>query len=74
MYVRDRKENGKLQFAGSWNRIISNGNSINMFPKNRLSNLFGKILMASSFEHKPFTYVVDIVDGSNSYDGIEVSF
>ena len=73
MYVRDLKENGKLQFAGSWKRIISNRNSINIFPKNRLSNLFGKTLKASSFEFKPFIYAVDAVDGSNSYDGIEVS-
>ena len=44
-----------------------------MFPRDRLSNMLGKTIKASSFEYKPYTYVVDTVDEKPVYDGIEVS-
>ena len=51
---------------------------MNMFPKDRLSNLDGKMLRASSFEYAPYIYVVQDVPASPSYvgeviyDGVEV--
>ena len=49
--------------------------TMSLFPKNRLSNLYGKTLKSSSFEYKPYTYVKDEVDknGDPVYDGVEVS-
>ena len=47
-----------------------------MFPKDRLSNLYGKKLKASSFEYAPYTYIVKDAaaseDGEVVYDGVEV--
>ena len=48
--------------------------TMNMFPRNRLSDLFGKTLRATSFEYAPYTYIVDKVDGEPIYDGVEASF
>ena len=49
--------------------------TMSLFPKDRLSNLYGKTLKSSSFEYKPYTYVTDKVDenGDPVYDGVEVS-
>lgn len=74
VYVRDPKENGKLQLIGNWNGQLLNCRTMSMFPRDRLSNLFGKALKASSFEYSPYTYIVDTVDGDIVYDGVEVSF
>ena len=50
--------------------------TMSLFPKTRLSNLYGKTLKSSSFEYKPYTYIVkDEVDdnGDPVYAGVEVS-
>ena len=47
--------------------------TMNMFPRNRLSDLFGKTLRATSFEYAPYTYIVDKLDGEPIYDGVEAS-
>ena len=50
---------------------------MNMFPKDRLSNLYGKRLKVSSFEFAPYIYVVNETgaadDGEVVYDGVEVT-
>ena len=74
LYVRDPSENGHLTMIGSWNGSHLNCRTNNMFPRDRLSNLLGKTIKASSFEHKPYTYLVNTVDGKPVYDGLEVSF
>ena len=73
IYIRSPRENGDLQLIGKWNGSEINCRTINMYPKDRLSNLFGKTLRASSFEYKPYTYVIDTIDGNPVYDGVEVS-
>ena len=47
--------------------------TMNMFPRNRLSDLFGKTLRATSFEYAPYTYIVGKIDGEPIYDGVEAS-
>ena len=74
IYARSNKESGKLEFVGSWNGTTFNIRNVNIYPKRRKSNLFGKNLKASSFENRPFTYIVDTVDGDSTYDGSDVSF
>ena len=63
-----------MQLVGSWDGDHLRCRTMNIFPKNRLSNLFGKSLKASSFEYKPYTYVVETVDGEPVYDGVDVNF
>ena len=58
---------------GNWNGQILMCRTMNMFPRDRLSNLVGKTLKASSFEYAPYTYIIDTVDGDIVYDGVEVS-
>ena len=63
-----------MQLVGSWDGDHLRCRTINIFPKNRLSDLYGKSLKASSFEYKPYTYIVETVDGEPVYDGVEVNF
>ena len=63
-----------MQLIGSWDGDHLRCRTMNMFPKNRLSDLFGKSLKASSFEYKPYTYIIETVDGEPVYDGVEVNF
>ena len=63
-----------MQLVGSWDGNNLRCRTMNMFPKNRLSDLFGKSLKASSFEYKPYTYIIETVDGKPVYDGVEVNF
>ena len=54
--------------------------TMKMFPNDRVTNLHGKSLKASSFEYKPYIYQVASDDGHGSgdlpgnmiYDGVEV--
>ena len=63
---------------GNWdeNKKVLACRTMSLFPKTRLSNLFGKALKSSSFEYKPYTYIVegegDDEDGP-VYDGVEVN-
>ena len=47
---------------------------MNMFPTNRLSNVHGKTLRASSFDHLPYIYIEeqDSLTGKITYGGFEV--
>ena len=62
-----------MKLIGSWDGDRLECRTMPMFPTNRLSNLFGKTLKGSSFEYKPYTYVVDTIDGEPVYGGVEVS-
>ena len=62
-----------MTLIGHWNGSDLSCRTTSMFPRNRLSNLSGKSLRASSFEFRPYTYVVDTVDGVTLYDGVEVT-
>ena len=73
IYIRDPKENGNMTLIGHWNGSDLSCRTTSMFPRSRLSNLSGKSLRASSFEFRPYTYVVDTVDGVTLYDGVEVT-
>ena len=77
-YIRDPKESGNMTLIGNWDekgRVLE-CKTMSLFPKTRLSDLYGKTLRSSSFEYKPYTYIVgDAVDdkGDPLYDGVEVS-
>ena len=78
IYIRDPKESGNMTLIGNWNekKGVLGCKTMSLFPKTRLSNLFGKTLSSSSFEYKPYTYIVkDAVDdkGDPVYDGVEVN-
>ena len=78
IYVRDLKESGNMSLIGNWDeeKKILGCKTMSLFPKTRLTNLYGKTLKSSSFEYKPYTYIVkDEVDdnGDPVYDGVEVS-
>ena len=67
-----------MTLIGNWDektRVLECKTMV-LFPKIRLSDLYGKTLRSSSFEYKPYTYIVkDEVDdnGDPVYDGVEVS-
>lgn len=71
VYIRDEVNINNLRLVENWN-----GKSIlgNIFPKDTLSNLFGRELRGSSFDHKPYTYVADTVNGEYIYEGTEVKW
>ena len=78
VYIRDPKESGNMTLIGNWDekKRALGCRTMSLFPKTRLSNLFGKTLSSSSFEYKPYTYIVkDAIDdmGDPVYDGVEVS-
>ena len=67
-----------MTLIGSWdeNKNILACRTMSLFPKTRLSNLFGKALKSSSFEYKPYTYIVEGTgddDDGPVYDGVEVN-
>ena len=61
---------------GNWNGQVLTCRTMHMFPRDRLSNLYGKLLKASSFEFAPYIYVVKDAEATNDgevvYDGVEV--
>ena len=63
-----------MQRIGNWNGQVLACRTMDMFPRDRLSNLYGKRLKVSSFEFAPYIYVVDETgaDGAVVYDGVEV--
>ena len=65
-----------MQRIGNWNGESLTCRTMNMFPRDRLSNLYGKMLKASSFEFAPYIYVVKDAEAANDaevvYDGVEV--
>ena len=78
MYIRDPKESGNMTLIGNWDekKSVLECKTMILFPKTRLSDLYGKTLRSSSFEYKPYTYIVEnAVDdkGDPVYGGVEVS-
>ena len=62
-----------LHLVGKWDEHRPNHVSRDVFQKTHLRNLYGKKLLATSFEYKPYTYSIDNkVNGQSSYDGVEV--
>ena len=71
VYIRDEVKIDKLRLIEKWNGISIRGN---IFPQDTLSNLFGRKIRGSSFDHKPYTYIADTVNGEDMYDGAEVKW
>ena len=67
-----------MMLIGNWDesKKVLGCRTMSLFPKTRLSNLFGNALKSSSFEYKPYTYIVegegDDEDGP-VHDGVEVN-
>ena len=70
VYARDIIKLHKMVPIGKLNKILSNSN---IFPSELTSNMYGKKIRGSSFDHRPYTYVSDEIDGVKVYDGSEVT-
>ena len=74
-YKRGKMDFEKLHLAGTWDEYRTNHVSRNVFQNSHLRNLYGKNLLATSFEYKPYTYSINNkVNGESSYDGVEVRY
>ena len=69
VYVRDSISYKKMTPVGMSNKLKSNPK---FFPEEATTNLYGKKLRGSSFDHRPYTYISEKQDGKNAYDGSEV--
>ena len=70
VYARDKIKYEKIVPIGKLNKIRPNSN---IFPSDLTSNMYGKNIRGSSFDHRPYTYISDEIDGFKVYDGSEVT-
>ena len=70
VYARDITQLEKMVPIGKLNEITSTSN---IFPSELTLNMHGKKIRGSSFDHRPYTYISDEIDGVKVYDGSEVT-
>ena len=68
-YGRDSETETKLQIFNTWENGSFHWKNEKMFP-NRMQNLAGRVLKATSFEYRPFIYKEN--PGDKKYQGYEV--
>ena len=72
-YKRDKRNFEKLKMVSKWYECRVNKLNKDVFQTAHLTNLYGKELIATSFEYKPYTYPIDNkIDGTTIYGGVEV--
>ena len=70
IYARDKIKYDKVVPIGKLSKITPNSN---IFPSEVTSNMYGKKIRGSSFDHRPYTYISEEIDGVKVYDGSEVT-